>query len=274
MQNNPPALPSERRPNWFARNWKWLVPLLVAGCAAVFAGFFVVLLGVLKGSEVYQRSLARVKENPAVIAALGEPVREGWMFTGNINLHNSSGRADLSFPVSGPKGEGTAYIHATRTDGVWSYDEIAVQTNTPAGRITIAGTPKASPSLPAEADAGATPDATDYRAAFAYPDVELLIDLGAGGNSRLVPSKNYSITKPGDGKPVYTGVFSSNAGRADKPGVFWRFVQKTEAGDLYLLSITRDEKAVKEVPVLYAGTQKIAFDEDGVRVEFAPVSPE
>jgi hypothetical protein len=89
-----------------------------------------------------------------------------------------------------------------------------------------------------------------------------------------VPAKNHGVVKPGDGKPLYTGGFSSNVSRPDKPGVFWRFVQKTEAGDLYLLSITRDEKAVNEVPVLYTGAHKIAFDEDGVRVEFTPASPE
>jgi hypothetical protein len=271
MENNPPALPSERRPNWFARNWKWFVPLLVAGCAAVFAGFLVLLLGVMKSSEAYQRSLARVKEDPAVIAALGAPVREGWMFTGNISIENSSGRADLSFPVSGPKGKGTAYVHATRKDGVWSFDEIAVQTATPAGRITLAGPAKSAP-LPEEGMAIEKADATDYRAAFAYPDVELVIDLGTGGRSRLVPAKNHNIVRTGEGKPVYTGGFSSNANRPEKPGVFWRFVQKTEAGDLYLLSITQNEKAVKEVPVLYTGTRQIAYDQDGVRVEFTPLT--
>ena len=43
-----------------------------------------------------------------------------------LNLKNDDGEADISFPVSGPKGAGQVHVQGTKTNGVWRYDEISI----------------------------------------------------------------------------------------------------------------------------------------------------
>src|SRR5437773_3067210 len=68
-----------------------------------------------------QRCFARAKTHPAVIEALGSPVTEGLLLSGNTNVNGASGEANLSIPVSGPKGKGTIYVAATKSLGRWNY---------------------------------------------------------------------------------------------------------------------------------------------------------
>ena len=61
------------------------------------------------------------------MAALGTPIEEGWYLLGNTNVNGRSGDADLSIPVSGPKGKGTIYAVATKSGGEWSYSKLTVK---------------------------------------------------------------------------------------------------------------------------------------------------
>src|SRR4029078_11934 len=91
---------------WWSRNWKWFVPVLGVGMLAICGGCLVGLVGVvfgaIKSSDIYQRSVARAKAAPQVIAALGQPVDDGWMVSGSIQINGSSGTANLHVPLSGP----------------------------------------------------------------------------------------------------------------------------------------------------------------------------
>src|SRR5437016_13926238 len=90
---------------------------------------FVVLVGsialivfsAMKSSDVYKDALARAKTYPAVIEALGSPVTAGLLLSGNTNINGASGEANLSIPVSGPKGTGTIYVAATKSVGRGNY---------------------------------------------------------------------------------------------------------------------------------------------------------
>jgi hypothetical protein len=126
--------PAQRQPagGWWSRNWKWFVPtgccltpLVLGGAFVVF--LVVVIFGALKQTDVYKMAVARAKADPRVTAALGNPIEEGWYLSGKTNVNGSSGDADLSIPISGPKGKGTIYAVATKFAGQWSYSKLVVK---------------------------------------------------------------------------------------------------------------------------------------------------
>jgi cytochrome oxidase complex assembly protein 1 len=119
-------------PGWWSRNWKWFVPtgccltpLVVGG--AFLAFILIVVFGALKQSDAYKMAVARAKGDSRVAAALGTPIEEGWWLSGNTNVNGGSGQADLSIPISGPKGKGTIYAVATKSAGDWTYSKLQVK---------------------------------------------------------------------------------------------------------------------------------------------------
>lgn len=97
-----------------------LVALVIIGAGAIF--YFA--MGVIKKSDAYVESIAAVESNPAAIAALGEPIEPGFLFSGNVNTTNGEGTVNFSIPVSGPKGKGTIKVVGTKSAGSpnWNYD--------------------------------------------------------------------------------------------------------------------------------------------------------
>lgn len=135
MENKSPmetVAQTQVRPGWWSRNWKWFVPTgccltpLVLGGAFV-AFLVVVIFGAMKQSDVYKMAVARAKADSRVIAALGTPIEEGWYLSGNTSVNGGSGDADLSIPISGPKGKGTIYAVAKKSGGEWTYSKLAVK---------------------------------------------------------------------------------------------------------------------------------------------------
>ena len=121
-----------QRSTWWSRNWKWFVP---SGCltllvlfAIAIAGLFSLVFGMLKSSGAYTQAIARAEQNPALIAALGEPIHEGRFFSGNIHTQdmsgNASGNASLAIPLSGPKGSGTLYVEASKKGDAWTFSQL------------------------------------------------------------------------------------------------------------------------------------------------------
>ena len=102
-----------------------LGPLIVGGAFAAF--IVLVVFGAMKQSDVYKTAVARAKADPRVAAALGTPIEDGWYLSGHTNVNGSSGDADISIPISGPKGKGTIYAVATKSGGEWSYSKLQVK---------------------------------------------------------------------------------------------------------------------------------------------------
>jgi hypothetical protein len=123
---------TQPRPGWWNRNWKWFVPTgccltpLVAG-GAFLAFIILVVFGAMKQSDAYKMAVARAKADSRVVTALGTPIAEGWWLSGNTNVNGSSGDADISIPISGPKGKGTIYAVATKSAGEWTYSKLQVK---------------------------------------------------------------------------------------------------------------------------------------------------
>jgi hypothetical protein len=136
-----PRHPSTQPSSWFGRNWKWVVPLgcftAVAGFVAFVASIVLVVFGFVRSSDVYQHALETASSHPAVIEALGEPVAPGWYVTGSINVQGPSGSADISFPISGPRGKATVFAAAKKRAGRWDYEVLEVQVEGREERIDL-----------------------------------------------------------------------------------------------------------------------------------------
>ncbi len=116
---------------WFARNWGWAVPL--GGCLTLIILFFVFLGSMIFGvsklmtnSTPSQDAIDKVNEDEYVISILGTPIESNGIMSGNISYHNSTGSADMSIPIKGPKGEAQLYVVGTKENEQWIYSEMYV----------------------------------------------------------------------------------------------------------------------------------------------------
>jgi len=138
----PPPLPktSPPRKDWVGRNLAWFVPLLILFVVVGIGGFVVLIEILLKSSDAYTGALARAESSPPVMAALGTPIKDGFFFTGNVSEGNSSGNANLSIPIHGPKGSATIYVAATRSLGAWHFNKMIVQVAATREQIDLSDT--------------------------------------------------------------------------------------------------------------------------------------
>jgi len=148
VEQTPLPILLAQKANWWKRNWKWFVPL---GCFTVVLLFLVsvgsillIVFSALKSTDVYKDALARAKADPAVIGALGSPLQDGFLVSGNTNVNGASGESNLSIPISGPKGKGTIYVSAKKSLGQWNYSGLVVEISQTHQRIDLL--PRSAPS--------------------------------------------------------------------------------------------------------------------------------
>ena len=68
-----------------------------------------------------------INQNPEVQQKLGTDVKTNGIFSGNISVSNNTGEANISVPIKGTKGSGTAIIVGEKEFDKWNYEKIAVQ---------------------------------------------------------------------------------------------------------------------------------------------------
>ena len=90
-------------------------------------GILAFVFSSIRQSDVYQQALTQVQQNERAIQLLGEPIEDGWLFSGSIQTSGRSGNADFSIPVSGPKASGHVHVRAVKTAGVWEYQELVLE---------------------------------------------------------------------------------------------------------------------------------------------------
>jgi len=78
----------------------------------------------MRRSDAYKLTLNTAQASPCVTNALGSPLEPGWMVTGGISESSTEGSANLSIPVSGPKGKGNLDVDATQLNGKWRIDSL------------------------------------------------------------------------------------------------------------------------------------------------------
>jgi Cytochrome oxidase complex assembly protein 1 len=149
--DQPLTQPAHPKPNWWSPNWKWFVPLGCFTVALLFLAFIgsilVIVFSAMKSTDVYKGALARAKPDPAVIEALGSPIRDGFLVSGNTNVNGASGESNLAIPISGPKGKGTIYVSANKSLGHWNYSGLVVEVGQTHERIDLlhSSAPASSP---------------------------------------------------------------------------------------------------------------------------------
>jgi hypothetical protein len=137
------------RRGWWARNWKWAVPV---GCLTplLLCGGLVTLIvtlvfGALKSSGAYTEALARARADPRVQKALGEPVEAGFWVTGSVGTAGGTENANLNIPVSGPKGTGTLHAVGQNAGGGWQFTTLEVAVEGTPDRINLLAPKEAPP---------------------------------------------------------------------------------------------------------------------------------
>jgi hypothetical protein len=110
--------------------------IIGCGCLGIFVLGIIGVVGmvtffgkVLKNNPPYKDSIVAVQSSSAAVDALGEPIKPGFMPSGNISVTNDSGTVEFSIPVKGPKGSGTIVVKGTRSGGVWSYETWHLKVN-------------------------------------------------------------------------------------------------------------------------------------------------
>ena len=139
MESNGP------KQGWWSRNWKWFVPVVCIGAFVVCIGCIVLLVVVIRGAsselikstDVCRMAMTQLQANAQAVEALGTPIEIGAGVGGSYEVTGPSGSADLSIPVSGPKGSGTLYVVATKSAGIWRYEVLELAVEGMADRIDL-----------------------------------------------------------------------------------------------------------------------------------------
>jgi hypothetical protein len=125
-----PLLPEPTQKRWLDRHPLWKIPL---GCLTLFlllAVFVTVLFTVImtsfRSSDVYKEAMARAAASSEVRTEIGEPIRATWLISGHLNVSGSTGNADLSIPISGPRGKAVIRAVASKSEGVWHFTVLQV----------------------------------------------------------------------------------------------------------------------------------------------------
>jgi hypothetical protein len=122
-------------------NWKIMVPLALLGsfgaCGACIGGVVYGAFSVIKSADVYGEALRQARADVRVTSALGSPLEDGAMPSGSVNVSNDEGHAELSIPVSGPRGAGKLHLSADRAAGTWSYKLLELEVEGQPARINL-----------------------------------------------------------------------------------------------------------------------------------------
>src|SRR4051812_428590 len=129
----PPSAPRSNVAKWLFIGCGGGLVLMVA----LVCGILALAFGALRNAEVVRMAVTRASANPEVRAALGTPLKTGWMVSGSINVSGPSGNADMSVPVSGPKGSGTIYLVARKSAGQWTFQQLEVAVGERPERIRL-----------------------------------------------------------------------------------------------------------------------------------------
>jgi hypothetical protein len=130
-RRTPPEDAMVESTNWWGRHWKWFAPMgcltIVLLLALVIGGVMALVFGMMKSSDVYAQALDRARASPEVAAVLGTPVEEGLFVTGQWSESATNGSAELSIPLSGPKGDGTLHVVAEKSGGTWRFSTLVIE---------------------------------------------------------------------------------------------------------------------------------------------------
>lgn len=130
MTPHPDGAPVQQK-GWFARNWKWLVPVgcltPILCCGGFGAVTYVGVTKLIQSSGAYVNALAKATNDAEVREAFGGAVTPGGFLQGEVNEKNGEGTADFQVPLNGPKGEGKLYVRGSGRGEKWTFSRLEVE---------------------------------------------------------------------------------------------------------------------------------------------------
>lgn len=118
------------------RKWvKWAL-IVYAVSAAIFVGLVFLIAASLKSTDAFKLATAKIDASQEASQVLGKPVSTG-IPMGSIQISGPSGKASLSFSVTGPNGSGTVFMEATKDLGQWHIDRIVLEQDGSGRRIDL-----------------------------------------------------------------------------------------------------------------------------------------
>jgi len=125
-----PLHPEPLKRSWIECHPLWKIPLGFATLMLLIAGFAVgtgtIVVATYRHSDVYKLAMARATGNPTVREEIGEPIEAAWFISGALHINGSSGNADFSIPISGPRSNGSIRVIAFKNAGVWRFTYLQV----------------------------------------------------------------------------------------------------------------------------------------------------
>ena len=136
-----PLHPAPLQRSWLERHPRWKIPLgglTLFFLMGIFAGTLITIITMsFHGSDVYKQALAKAADSPQVREQIGEPIKPAWLISGQLNSAGSSGSANLSIPISGPRGKGVIRAVAYKTGGVWRFKSLEVSVDGQSATIDL-----------------------------------------------------------------------------------------------------------------------------------------
>ena len=119
--------------SWLERHPHWKIPLgflTLLVLIIVFGGVVMTIVTTtFRNSDVYREAVTRAGADAQVLEQMGEPIQAAWLISGDLHVSGSTGSANLSIPISGPRGKGVIRAVASKTGGVWRFTYLQVQVN-------------------------------------------------------------------------------------------------------------------------------------------------
>lgn len=123
LKSKYPLVSSPIQRSWIERHPRWKIPLgavliLLFGVVCSVPGLFIAQR-TIQHSGAYVEALVMAQAEPEVTNLLGDGWKPGLWTWGHFKSGTSSGYADLSIPVSGPRRSGTIEVVARKNDDQW-----------------------------------------------------------------------------------------------------------------------------------------------------------
>lgn len=132
--------------SWFAKNWKWVTPLLTLFVIGIYAvsttkvgeGIATVAKA-YNDAALYENALEKVKKNKEIISLLGEiePIDNLAILEGTTFYLNNNNSIKTSIRIVGDKSRGKLDISADKEDSQWRYKKIGVRVREPKQTIIV-----------------------------------------------------------------------------------------------------------------------------------------
>ena len=135
-----PLQPEPMKKSWLERRPLWKIPLgcllLLLLLGVVGFGLIALISGTFHHTDVYHMAMAQAAANAQVRERIGEPIEPGWFIFGALHLNGSTGDANFSIPISGPRGKGQIRLVAYKA-GIWRFTFLRVYVEGQTGNIDL-----------------------------------------------------------------------------------------------------------------------------------------